>query len=299
MTTLTTQFTLFNRLPANFEKLLEDYYVPLAEWINKQRKPDETLIVGINGAQGTGKSTLADFLALHLHTDPGIRVATFSIDDLYLTKEERKVLSSRVHPLFATRGVPGTHDIQLGIDVMRSLQNLKAGESYRIPVFDKAKDDRAPAENWVEIEGPIDVIILEGWCVGSFPDSELLLHDPINELEEKADRRGIWRQHANAQLENEYQKLFDFLDLLIFMQVPDFETVFDWRLEQETKLADISNDETSEIMGPAEIARFIQLFQRITELNLKIMPSLADCVIKLNKEHSIDDLIYQRQIFDK
>jgi len=298
VTTLTTQFTLFNKLPPHFEQLLEEYYVPLAEWIYEQKKPDEVLVVGINGAQGTGKSTLADFIALHIHTYSQVRVASFSLDDLYLTRAERKHLADNVHPLFATRGVPGTHDVQMGIDIVESLKSLEDGETYRIPVFQKETDDRAPADQWVEIEGPVDIIIIEGWCVGSFPDSELYLDQPINEIEENADRRGIWRRYVNEQLATTYQDLFDYLSLLVFLQAPDFESVFDWRLEQETKLADRAKGSKDKIMGPAEIANFVQLFQRVTELNLKVMPSIADAVLVLNKEHGIDDMRFQRQIFD-
>jgi len=272
--------------------------VPLAEWIFSQKKPDEILVVGINGAQGTGKSTLADFISLHLHTYSEARVATFSLDDLYLTKAERKSLAKRVHPLLATRGVPGTHDINLGEDVIESLKNLEAEETYRIPIFDKATDDRAPADQWVEMEGPVDIIILEGWCVGSFPDSELFLDTPINEVEENADRRAIWRKFVNQQLATTYQDFFDNLDLLVFLQAPDFESVFDWRLEQETKLAEQRHTQATNIMGPGEIASFIQLFQRVTELNLKLMPSIADAVVVLNKEHGIDDIRFQRQVFE-
>lgn len=298
MTALTTQFTLFNKLPPHFEKLLQDYYVPLAEWIHDQKKPDEVLIVGINGAQGTGKSTLADFLALHLHTYSEARVASFSLDDLYLTKSERKTLAKKVHPLLDTRGVPGTHDVNLGKDVIESLKNLEDGEIYRIPVFDKAIDDRAPADEWVEIEGPIDIIIMEGWCVGSFPDSDLFLDKPINDIEENADRRAIWRKFVNQQLATTYQDFFDYLDLLVFLQVPSFESIFDWRLEQETRLAEERGNQATDIMGPAEIANFVQLFQRVTELNLKVMPSIADAVVVLNKDHGIDDIRYQRQLFE-
>ena len=165
-------------------------------------------------------------------------------------------------------------------------------------MFDKSADDRAPADQWVEIEGPIDIIIIEGWCVGSFPDSELFLEDPINEIEENADRRAIWRKFVNQQLGTTYQDFFDNLDLLVFLQAPDFESIFDWRLEQETKLAEERKNQDGKIMGPAEIANFIQLFQRVTELNLKIMPSIADAVVTLNKDHGIDRIKYQRQLFD-
>lgn len=299
MTTLTTQFTLFNKLPPYYEQLLDEYYIPLARWIAQQHRERGVTVVGINGAQGTGKTTLANFLALHLAAEFGLKIAAFSIDDLYLTKEERKMLARHVHPLLVTRGVPGTHDVELGIEIINNLKTLGPGEHYRLPVFNKAHDDRARRDQWVDIEGPIDLILFEGWCVGSFPDSELLLDEPINELEEKADSRGVWRQFVNKNLSEQYQNLFDLLDLLVFLEAPSFDVIFDWRLKQEQVLAEKTmNDKDADIMGPGELAHFLQLFQRITEMNLKILPAVADVVIKLNRDHGIDDMIFQCHRFD-
>ena len=43
-----------------------------------------------------------------------------SLDDLYLPKAERLRLARDVHPLLATRGVPGTHDVALGVECSRA-----------------------------------------------------------------------------------------------------------------------------------------------------------------------------------
>ena len=107
-----------HRLPDTFLKLIDDHYSPLAEWVVARRQPGKTLFLGINGAQGTGKSTLADYLRLALEIEYDWHVAVLSIDDFYLTKAERTQLAEDVHPLLVTRGVPGTHDIQMLADCL-------------------------------------------------------------------------------------------------------------------------------------------------------------------------------------
>lgn len=274
-----------HRLPAKFNDLIEAHYSPLATWITRQRVANQTLLIGINGAQGTGKSTLAAFLRLALKSVAGWRVAVLSIDDFYLTKQERLRLALRVHPLLATRGVPGTHDLRLLSACIDDLKNLAADTQLRIPYFDKAKDDRADAEAWPDITGPVDVIILEGWCVGSVPQQEDALRQPINSLEERQDKSGEWRQFVNDQLARDYAELFAELDALVFLQAPDFDAVYRWRLEQEEKLAAVTPDNSAGIMNKEQIAAFIQHYERITRANLAVLSETADVVLELDAHH--------------
>lgn len=113
--------------------------------------------------RGSGKSTaaalLADFLALL-----GLRTAILSIDDLYLTRSARGRLAREVHPLLVTRGVPGTHDLDLGVRTIDALCALRSGQRLPLPCFDKSTDDRLPPLRWPAIEGPVDIILFEGWC---------------------------------------------------------------------------------------------------------------------------------------
>ena len=137
---------------------------------NRALDSEHTLYVGINGAQGTGKTTLGKLLVTLLSARE-FRVANFSIDDFYLTQSERNQLAESQHPLLATRGVPGTHDISLLMTKFEELKNLKAEQVCELPRFNKAIDDRCGTEDWQKLIGPIDAVILEGWFVGAPPQA--------------------------------------------------------------------------------------------------------------------------------
>ena len=163
----------------------------------------------------------------------GETTVSLSLDDFYLTKVERNHLAATIHPLLATRGVPGTHDVQLAID---SIQSLVAGKKTLITRFDKSIDDRAPLTNLKTIEGKIGLVVLEGWCLGAKAEPTEMLTQPLNSLEEQDDRDGIWRTYVNQALSVDYPPLFALVDELIMLQAPGFDTVFNWRLEQEQKM---------------------------------------------------------------
>jgi D-glycerate 3-kinase len=254
----------------------------------KKTKP---LILGINGAQGTGKSTLADFLALVTSETYDWNVASLSLDDFYLTRAARMQLAETSHPLFAIRGVPGTHDVELLAQCLRSLLQLSDGETYAPPRFDKSIDDRAPPP-WPEAIGPVDLIILEGWCVGSTPQTEVELAEPVNVLEREGDPDGRWRTSVNSCLRKDYAKIFGMLDALVFLKAPSFEAVYDWRLEQEKKLAEKVGTDAPGLMNAQQIRDFIAYYERITRHNLDTLDEQADVVFELGDDHAIKSSQY-------
>ncbi len=278
-----------HRLPAEFEHTAAEFYLPLAEWLERRldSRRDRAFVLGINGAQGTGKSTLAAFLAECLRDDYGRRVATLSIDDLYLTRAEREQLAATVHPLLATRGVPGTHDVALGLRVTGKLAALAPGEELAFPRFDKARDDRAPESTWPVVGGPLDLVVFEGWCVGSLPEPAPALAQPVNELERLDDPEGTWRKYVNTRLETDYPPLFAMLDSLVFLAAPGFAAIRAWRLEQEHKLRETAATDASRIMSDAEVVRFIEFFERVTRHNLATLPAVADVVLRLGDDHRV------------
>jgi D-glycerate 3-kinase len=280
------EFIAQHRLPDKFRDLIELHYLPLASWLESQRQPRKPLFVGINGAQGTGKSTLADFLRLALEHGANWRIAVLSIDDFYLTRSERKALGKQIHPLLETRGVPGTHDMQMLTVCIEELRNLGTDESMALPRFDKSRDNRAIPETWPLVHGPIDLVILEGWCVGCTPQDDSDLLNPVNSLEREEDATGEWRRYVNNQIRGSYTDLFATLDALIFLQAPSFDAVYRWRLEQETKLAATSPDHAAGIMNGEQLARFIQHYERLTRANLATLPATADVVLELNENHA-------------
>lgn len=234
------------------------------------------VVIGLCGAQGSGKTTLAKAVAASC-ADQGHSCATLSLDDLYLTRAERNRLAKDVHPLLATRGVPGTHDMGLGLSVLDLLQG---GEVTGLPRFDKARDDREPPDRWPASPVPCDVLIFEGWCVGARPQSAEELVRPVNALEQEDDRDGVWRDYVNTALARSYQTLFARIHRLVLLAAPGFEVVHGWRLEQERDLIATAG---AEIMDEAGVARFIRHYERLTRHILREMPSRADLVIWLDE----------------
>lgn len=280
------------------DELFEQVYVPLACSIVERFTPGEPLVVGINGAQGAGKATLYNLLEVILSEGFGLNVVGFSIDDLYLTRAEREGLAHRVHPLMQTRGVPGTHDLQLCLALLNQLKTASDSEITKIPVFDKSTDERCPPEMWHEWVGSVDIIFIEGWCVGAIAEPEARLLDPINQLEAKEDQERVWRRYVNQQLDGDYQRLFDQLDMLIMLKVPSMQSVYDWRAVQEQKLRDradfIYTDhqpmDPLRIMDESEISRFIAHYERLTRWMLHELPDRADVTLELNLNHKIESI---------
>ena len=225
----------------------------------------------------------------------GLRVANLSIDDIYLTRAEREKLADRVHPMLATRGVPGTHDVELGLRLLQQLKQAQPGDVVRIPMFDKSTDERMPEESWQEFVGPVDVIVFDGWCIGAAPEPEARLSQPIIDLEIEEDSDGSWRRYVNEQLAGPYQTLFDEVDLLICLQVPNMQAVYNWRAAQEVKLSEraalLYEDRTPSdplrIMGSEEIRRFIAHYERLTRWMIEDIPRRADLTLELNDNHKI------------
>lgn len=277
-----------HRIPDASAETLARVYLPLATWVAAQ-KGDGLLIIGINGAQGSGKSTLCDFLRLILEQCHSQRVAVLSIDDLYLTRAERQALAREVHPLLSTRGVPGTHDVELGLATLNRLRAAAASDLTPLPAFDKASDDRRPAEDWPVFRGRPDILLFEGWCVGATPQPEAALRAPVNALERDEDADGRWRSYVNRQLESDYRRLFAELDRLIFLRVPGMDRVLEWRTLQEQKLA-ATTGAGQHLMDATALRRFVMHYERLTRHNLAELPARADVTLHLNEQHGFDGL---------
>jgi D-glycerate 3-kinase len=224
------------------------------------------IVVGLAGAQGSGKSTMAPRLARRLAAE-GLRTQILALDDFYLTRAERTDLARTVHPLLATRGVPGTHDLAL---LSAALDALLAGRPAEVPLFDKGTDDRS---GWRELDGAADVILLEGWCIGARPEPQDRLSEPVNALEREEDPDGVWRNWVNHRLATDYAALFAQLAVRIMLRAPSFDVVLAWRTEQERALLFGG-------MFGAAIKRFIDHYERITRWMLEDEP--ADLVIDLD-----------------
>jgi D-glycerate 3-kinase len=262
--------------PAN-PKLVARLLTRIADW--RAEHGEHLFTLGLCGAQGSGKSTLVAALAEALSAQ-GLRVATLSLDDLYLPRAARLKLAREVHPLFATRGAPGTHDVALGL---ATLDALARGEPARLPRFAKATDEPLPREDWPRAMEQTQVLLFEGWCIGAKPQAEADLAQPVNALEAEADPNAIWRSHANAALAGIYQTLFARIDRQILLAAPNWEVVARWREQQEAELRLAVGEDALGAMPPADVTRFIQHYERLTRWALAEMPERADLVVQLGK----------------
>jgi D-glycerate 3-kinase len=284
----TRQLCREHQLPDSFHSMIDDIYARTAELICLKKK-SAPLLININGAQGTGKTTFTEFVKVILENQYHYSTAILSIDDFYLTLEQRQKISATIHPLLKTRGVPGTHDYLL---IQKTLEKLLSGQSCQVPRFNKAIDDRAPESDWIKYHQPVDVILFEGWCNHSPVQNEQQLSDPINELERNEDKNGIWRHFANHQLQIYHQSFFHLSDCVIMLQASDFENIFSWRQLQEKKLkqSTLENSQTK-IMNDQQLLRFIQHYERITRHTLQYLPQQSDILLAVDNNHMIKDII--------
>lgn len=239
-------------------------------------------IIGICGTQASGKSTLAAALVQQLN-DEGLNAAALSIDDIYLPRSAREELAKKVHPLFVTRGVPGTHDIGQGLALIEA---MKRGEAVMLPRFDKLRDNPAPETDWTQVPAGCDVLIVEGWCIGAIPQPVEALEAPVNSLEAEEDPQATWRIFANTALMGGYQDFFGRMDRLVLLAAPRFEIVATWRLEQEHGLAKTATPNATVMDGKA-VARFVSHYERLTRHILTEMPGRADLLVELDERRNI------------
>ena len=262
---------------------LNNFYLPLSSWIYSLYKKDNKIkMIGLSGGQGTGKSTITEILEFILKKEYGLETCVFSIDDFYKTKSERIKMSKVIHPLFLTRGVPGTHDINLLNKIIKKLKK-KNFKPVLIPRFDKSVDDRHKKIKWIKIKKPPKIIIFEGWCVGAKYQRETTLIKPLNLIESKHDAELKWRKKVNYYLKKNYKKLFNSLDKLIYLKAPSFNYIFKWRLLQEKKLKLTSNNKNT--MSKSNIREFIMFYERITKQMMKDFNIISDLTIFLDKNH--------------
>ena len=283
---------IIDKSKANKITSLKKIYIPMSFWIEKKYKEKKnTLFLGFSGGQGSGKTTVAAILKIIIKKFFKRKIVVSSIDDFYKTLEDRNKMSNEIHPLFKTRGVPGTHDINL-VKKFFHFVKKKRFKKIKLPKFKKAEDNRLKKKYWPSIKKKPEIVILEGWCVGAKPQSSSLIKKPINILEKYEDRDLIWRKYVNEKLKKEYKKLFTMIDYFIFMKIPNFNMVFKWRLLQENKLKKKSHSKTK-VMSYNEIKRFIMFYQRITLQMIKDLSKSASVVMLLKKNHEIKKVLFR------
>ena len=280
---------------SNKEVMLKSFLIPMCFSIVKNSNNKKPYFVGLAGGQGTGKTTISSIIKIILEKYFKLKVFKISIDDFYKTRKNRLYLSKKIHPMLMTRGVPGTHDIQMILNFFKKAKS-KNFKKIELPNFNKAIDDRSPKKSWYKINQKPDVIIFEGWCVGAKAELNKTLKKPINSLEKYNDQKFIWRRYVNQQLKTDYKKLYSQLNCMIYLKAKNFSLLQKWRLKQEHKLRLITKKSSShKIMNKDDVINFMQTYQRITENMFKKMPKYASIILNLNSNHQIKSAIYKRK----
>jgi len=238
-------------------------------------------VLAISGVQGSGKSTLAAQVVARARAR-GLNAAALSIDDVYLTRAQRQRLARQVHPLLITRGPPGTHDLPLAHAIFDA---IAAGEPVALSRFDKLSDEREPRERWTQVPGRLDLLVFEGWFLGTPAQPDDALVTPLNDLERQADPDGVWRHWCNTALANGYTALWQRCHRLWFLQPPDFSVVPRWRWQQEQAMQAAAPGRTG--MSRAQLDRFIQFYERVSRQALNTLPDLADHVVPLDGHRQV------------
>ena len=278
----------------NKEKMIKSFLIPVSQWISKKSNKKKTLVIGLAGGQGSGKTTISSILSIILKKYFKLNVFIVSIDDFYKTRKDRKMLSKKKHPLLMTRGVPGTHDVNLMLSFFKKIK-LKKFKSLEAPKFNKAIDDRYKKSLWYKIKTKPDVVIFEGWCVGARAQSSSQLKKPINSLEKVYDQGTKWRAHVNNQLKTKYKTLFNQLDGLLYLKAKNFNLLREWRLKQERKLwVQTKNKKNLKIMSSGDVINFMQTYQRITQQMFKDALKISSIILNLNSSHQIEKIKFKK-----
>ena len=277
----------------NKDKMIRSYLIPVSFWIANKVNKKKPIIIGLAGGQGTGKTTISSIINLILVKYFKLKVFKISIDDFYKTRKERYKLSKKVHPLLMTRGVPGTHDIDLILRFFKIMQKRNF-KSLSLPKFDKSIDDRFNKNQWYKIKSKPDVVIFEGWCVGAKSQKNIELKKPINSLEKMEDKSMKWRKYVNFQLAGKYKTFHNMLDCLLYLKAKNFSLLRRWRLKQEKKLfLKSKNKKNLKIMNKNEVLNFMMTYQRITEQMFKTAAKFSSVVMTLNSQHQIINIKFK------
>lgn len=229
-----------------------EHYEHILNWVNATRlAEDQCLVVGVNGPQGSGKTTLTAWLCSELSRS-GLRAVAISVDDFYLTRAEQLELAEAhpENPYWQQRGYPGTHDVALGRKVLEGLRSSHAS-SVLVPRYDKSafsgQGDRAPRQQWTEVRTPLDVIFLEGWMLGfQKQPASRISESALSEVNEALPAYEAWHSQLSA-----------FLQL-----VPaDHRYVLEWRVEAEEKMKAQGKPGMSKAEIQAYIAKFLPAYE--------------------------------------
>ncbi|MGJ3250113.1 MAG: glycerate kinase [Elainellaceae cyanobacterium] len=258
-------------------------WLPLAmQLAEAYRQLGRPLVQGILGGQGTGKTTLTTLLSLILN-HLGYCVCGISIDDIYKTYADRLKLQAEDARL-KWRGPPGTHDIDLGIEVLRQLRTATPDEAIKVPRFDKSAHQGAGDRTDPDIVSGIDIVLFEGWFVGERPLDPATFDQAPSPIDTDADR--AFARDMNERL-HDYLPLWQELDRLLVLYPTDYRLSQTWRQDAERQMKASGKSG----MSDEDIQQFVTYFWRALHPELFIPPLLEDAhhvdlVVEVHPDHT-------------
>ncbi|HEY9837684.1 MAG TPA: hypothetical protein V6D27_12400 [Vampirovibrionales bacterium] len=267
-------------------------WLPLAmKLIASHQKLGRPWIQGILGGQGTGKTTLGRILTWIL-THLGYSTLALSIDDLYKTYSERQQLRTE-DPRLIWRGPPGTHDVELGINLLDRLRNPD-GQTIAVPRFDKSLWEGQGDRTEPSLVQGVDILLWEGWFVGVRPVDPVVFETPPWPIMTAADRR--FARDMNQGL-RDYLPLWDRLDGLMVLYPEDYRLSLQWRMQAEWDM----KAQGKAGMSDGEIREFVAYFWKALHPELFVRPLLhpgseVDLVIEMGSDRRIIAVYSPRQM---
>jgi D-glycerate 3-kinase len=274
--------------PNKMLQVLWDLWLPLGMKLASQRQQlGRPLIQGILGGQGTGKTTMCKILSLILDR-LGYRTVSLSLDDLYKTYSDRLLLTQQ-DPRLIWRGPPGTHDIDLGLNLLDQIRELRS--PVIIPRFDKSAYRGAGDRTNPEIVTNIDIVLFEGWFVGVRPIDPNVFNTAPPPILTDADR--TFARDMNHRL-HDYLPLWQRLDSLIVLYPSDYHYSLEWRKQAEQQM--IAAGKSG--MSNAEIEQFVNYFWRSLHPELFIKPLIkdVDLVIEIHGDRSFGKVLPEKSL---
>ncbi len=260
------------------------FWLPLALELNAERQTlGRPVVQGILGGQGTGKTTLGVVLAQILDY-LGDRSVSFSLDDLYKSYIERQRLQ-QTDPRLRWRGPPGTHDVEIGVELLDNLRQANRRKPAIVPRFDKSLWGGAGDKAQPEIIDTVDVVLFEGWFVGVRPVADHQFDQAPDPINTEADRQ--FARDCNERL-LDYVPLWHRLDRLLILQPRDYRLSRQWRTEAEHRAIAQGKGGLSD----AELADFVEYFWKALHPELFITPLtrnplLTDLVVEIEANHRL------------
>jgi D-glycerate 3-kinase len=268
---------------ANLLNPLWHLWLPLAIQLVKRRQAqNRPFVQGILGGQGTGKTTLGMVLVLILQ-HLGYQTLSLSLDDLYKTYPDRLLLQQS-DPRLIWRGPPGTHDVDLGVQLLDQLRQPNPDQPVSVPRFDKSLHQGSGDRTAPELMTNIDIVLFEGWFVGVRPIDPARFDRAPAPITTAADR--AFARDSNARL-YAYLPLWKRLDHLTVLYPTDYRFSKQWRKQAEQEMRNSGKAG----MSDRDIDAFVDYFWKALHPELFITPLVersggADLVIEINANHS-------------